>query len=600
VSTEDSSIQQIDSGVGECWPTGCESVSATNSGSRSVSWTEPKQERAEVAANGELCRKKSAAMRRKPRIEDPTAKSTIQAFLDINDMEGISLRRKAWLLMEEPGIHPFAQRVHYCYSLLIILSVVSIVAQTLDDLSEETSDVLWGLELFFNTLFTLEVLVRIICAPQKTLLLRSMYMWMDVGAILPFYVVSVFQIDYVMANKYLELLGLLIPILRTFKITRHSTGWRILMESVIQCAEPLCVPAFLLLLMTVIASCVVFWLEKHFACNGDHCLPDEQRQMRSIPHAMWYTITTISTVGYGDVVPRSDAGRAAAFGLILVGVCYMAMPLAIIGGTFVNVWEERDRLLMREKTMRRFAEHDLSPDDLRLLFEAADQDGNGSVKLSEFVELVRAFQLGLTRGQIMKLFANVDTNYSGEITFEEFALYLFPEMDIDIPEDIMKRSSDTFSKFRLRSRIFNWWSRDKELERAGSTLTLGSCDNLASDDAPAWLGRGQRWLGPSSPSSPSGEPPTISDVQASETCSQSARSRRLSGFSLVDRVASLEAAVERMADEQHRHFKAQRRLLEDLASKVSPKLPSTQPSSLSSPRTAAAEQVPGEVAEIAS
>ena len=62
----------------------------------------------------------------------------------------------------------------------------------------------------------------------------------------------------------------------------------------------------------------IIWIEKHHAKAIDGGPAFE-----SIPHAMWFTICTVSTVGYGDVSPNSETGKGVASGLILVGVCYM-------------------------------------------------------------------------------------------------------------------------------------------------------------------------------------------------------------------------------------------------------------------------------------
>jgi len=336
-------------------------------------------------------------------------------------------RRKAWVLMEEPTSHWLALHIHYAYSALIIVSVGSTVAQTLENLSDEAQLLLDIFEGFCTVTFTLEVILRTICAPNRKLLAQNFYMWMDVSAVIPAYLVWILGEEN-MSNMYLELLLLLVPIMRLLKITRHSSGWRILVISLKECAEPLGVPAFLLMLMTVLASCVIYWLEKNFSCTGPNCAEEDMKAFSSIPHTMWFTIVTISTVGYGDVSPNTIAGKFASSLLILAGVCYMAMPLAIMGGTFCRIWDDRDRLLMREKTRTKLAQFGVTVQDLKCIFDAADSDGSGTVTRSEFIDLVEAFQLGMTRPQIIRLFKSVDEDGSGQINFDEFVAFLFPEL----------------------------------------------------------------------------------------------------------------------------------------------------------------------------
>lgn len=185
------------------------------------------------------------------------------------------------------------------------------------------------------------------------------------------------------------------------------------------------VPAFLLLLMVVFCSCLIFWADKHFAPEGDG------PAFISIPHTMWFTIVTVSTVGYGDVSPHSDLGMAASSGLILLGVCYMAMPLAIVGGTFGMVWQERDRILISEKSKAKFSAEGLNKDQLGELFEAIDQDGSGCLSRKEFVQLIQTFNLGFTTAQIKKLYRAIDEDGTGSVDFKEFCDFLFPEIEID-------------------------------------------------------------------------------------------------------------------------------------------------------------------------
>lgn len=372
--------------------------------------------------------------------QPPPTRRTVSTLLRI-DASAIPWSRRIWILLEEPSNHPITLRMHYAYCFVIIMSVASTVLRTeeLESISGATWALLEYVEIFVNVLFSIEVLIRVACHPHKLGLLRNMYIWIDFAAVLPIWIVYLFE-DSVNENMYLELLVILVPILRLLKITRHSAGWRILMFSITNCIGPLHVPAFLLLLMTVFWSCMIFWLEKHFACDpadGNVCGVKEAAAFKSVPHTMWFSIATISTVGYGDVVPNSDQARTVACFLIITGVCYMAMPLQIMGSEFQRVWDSRDKILMQEKTKARLTDGGITVSDLRVLFEATDVSGDGHLTRKEFIEMVHAFQLGMTPEQVTRLFKSIDVDNSGKITFMEFAGFLFPELDLyeDEPGD---------------------------------------------------------------------------------------------------------------------------------------------------------------------
>jgi len=213
--------------------------------------------------------------------------------------------------------------------------------------------------------------------------------------------------------------------MRLLKITRHSSGWRLLVYAMRMCFEPLTVPAFLLMLMAIFSSCVIFWIEKHLQADGGDGAFD------SIPHALWFCIVTISTVGYGDVYPLSVMGKAFTSILILCGVCYMAMPLAIVGGQFINTWENREYILIREKLTRKFKMGGVSYDMIKGLFEEVDTDGSGKINHTEFENLIESSNVGISTQQVSKVFRTIDDNRSGTICFDEFAEFLFPDVNIN-------------------------------------------------------------------------------------------------------------------------------------------------------------------------
>jgi len=204
--------------------------------------------------------------------------------------------KEVWMLLAEPSSSPTAFWLHHVYNYIIVMSVVATITGTLEDLSDSAKDWFWVCEIVCNTIFTIEVMLRVACAPKPLVVLNNTFTWMDIGAIIPFYILVFASRDADgELNMFVELFAFLMPILRLMKITRHSAGWRILLQSIRQCIPALCVPACLLALMTIFMSCIIFWIEKHSACKGNDCLPEDQRAFASIPHTMWFAIVTIST-----------------------------------------------------------------------------------------------------------------------------------------------------------------------------------------------------------------------------------------------------------------------------------------------------------------
>lgn len=174
--------------------------------------------------------------------------------------------------------------------------------------------------------------------------------------------------------------------------------------------------------MVVFSGALLYWLDQSFACTEKDCPAEFAPAFESIPKAMWFAIVTIATVGYGDVTPHSVPGKVLASVLIVTGVCYMAMPLMIVGNNFTQVWDDRHRLLMRDKLGRKCDLHEMK--EIWALF---DPDGSGVVSIEEFIPFVESLELDLTSRGIRDLFDAIDIDRSNQLTFVEFLDYLFPE-----------------------------------------------------------------------------------------------------------------------------------------------------------------------------
>jgi voltage-gated potassium channel len=86
-----------------------------------------------------------------------------------------------------------------------------------------------------------------------------------------------------------------------------------------------------LLLLLVTASSLMFYAE--------HTVQPDN--FSSIPATMWYSVATITTVGYGDVVPKTGLGRLLGAMIAVLGVAFFAFPTAILGSGFVDAFSRR-------------------------------------------------------------------------------------------------------------------------------------------------------------------------------------------------------------------------------------------------------------------
>jgi voltage-gated potassium channel len=143
----------------------------------------------------------------------------------------------------------------------------------------------------------------------------------DLLAILPFYAPMVVRLDL----RFLRALRL-IRILRLLKLGRYSQAMQTIARVVVAKKEELLVTAFVVFILLLLGSAGLYYAE-HDA---------QPEAVPSIPAAMWWGVVTLSTVGYGDIVPVTPAGRFLGAVVALLGIGMFALPTGILGAAFVE------------------------------------------------------------------------------------------------------------------------------------------------------------------------------------------------------------------------------------------------------------------------
>ena len=203
--------------------------------------------------------------------------------------------------------------------------------------------------------FSLEFLLRFIQASSKLEFLRGPLNVIDALAILPYYVSLVVVEEERDPDRpgggkgYLDKLGLVLRIMRALRIlyvmrlARHSLGLQTLGLTVRRSTRE-----FGLLLLFLCVAVTLFSPLVHLAESELTGLQD----FSSIPASYWWAIISMTTVGYGDMVPRSIPGQVVALSSILSGILIMAFPATSIFHMFSRSYQElkaeHDRLLKEE------------------------------------------------------------------------------------------------------------------------------------------------------------------------------------------------------------------------------------------------------------
>jgi voltage-gated potassium channel len=246
-------------------------------------------------------------------------------------------RRRLYEILEQgPHGDGASAMVSRGLALLIIVNIVAVILESVPVLKARYG--LWFdlLEWMSLIVFSVEYLLRVWVAAEHGAFLRvgdrearlkytlSATGIIDLLAILPFWLSLFVPIDL----RFL----LLFRVLRFFKLGRYSPGMSSLLEAIY--AERRALFGCLGLL----TGAAVIWGSLMHIAEGS-AQPDK---LGTIPDAMWWSIVTLGTIGYGDVIPVTGAGRLIATLTIITGIMMIALPAGIIATAFSNEIHRRD------------------------------------------------------------------------------------------------------------------------------------------------------------------------------------------------------------------------------------------------------------------
>ncbi|KAL1400938.1 hypothetical protein pipiens_007023 [Culex pipiens pipiens] len=202
------------------------------------------------------------------------------------------------------------------------------------------------IECVCNAWFTLEILVRFISSPHKCEFITSSVNIIDYIATLSFFVDLILQrfASHLENADILEFFSI-IRIMRLFKLTRHSSGLKILIQTFRASAKELTLLVFFLVLGIVIFASLVYYAERIQA--------NPHNDFNSIPLGLWWALVTMTTVGYGDMAPKTYIGMFVGALCALAGVLTIALPVPVIVSNFAMYYSHTQARAKLPKKRRR-------------------------------------------------------------------------------------------------------------------------------------------------------------------------------------------------------------------------------------------------------
>ncbi|MFC2142698.1 ion transporter [Acidobacteriota bacterium] len=225
---------------------------------------------------------------------------------------------------------------------LIALNVIAVILGTIQSLFVQHRVFFRRFEVFSVIVFTLEYVLRVWSCTENPkyknpILGRLRFMitplaLIDLFAVLPFYLPMMIKLDL----RFLRAVRL-IRIFRLFKVGRYSESMRIFGRVLKAKKEQLVITVFAVFILLIVASSLLYYVETEA----------QPEAFSSIPATMWWGVSALTTVGYGDMYPITPIGKFLGAIISLLGIGLFAMPTGILSAGFV---EEIKKSKERKKT----------------------------------------------------------------------------------------------------------------------------------------------------------------------------------------------------------------------------------------------------------
>ena len=250
-------------------------------------------------------------------------------------------RAQTFAILEHDGMPSLLRRVcDITLAVLIFFWLAEGVFRTLPDIGHDIRSLFWLAEWVTALVFAAEFAARVWIAPERfhagsvsNVAARRHYLLSVLGL-----VDLLVPAATLIGDRVLDQDGAvveMIELLAVFKLTRYFPGLDLVFAVLRTELRPLAAALAATLTLLLLASAAMYFLER----------TAQPTQFASIPHAMWWGIVTIATVGYGDIVPVTTAGKLVSGIVVLIGIALFAVPAGILANGFAVELRKRDFII---------------------------------------------------------------------------------------------------------------------------------------------------------------------------------------------------------------------------------------------------------------
>lgn len=230
----------------------------------------------------------------------------------------MSIREKLRSLIDNHSVEKFIM-------VLIILNLITFVLDTMQSFHAVFGDWVYRFEVFSIIIFTIEYLCRVITIDRFKDIFKPM-MLIDLFAILPFY------LTFCSINTIFLRIFRLSRLIRLMKIGRYSNALNNIIQAFKEKKEELIITLSIFLISILIASILMYIAEN----------PVQPEVFSSVPKCFYFSVITFTSVGYGDISPISDFGKAVASITAILGVGLHGLFIGIFSVALMNAFSKKD------------------------------------------------------------------------------------------------------------------------------------------------------------------------------------------------------------------------------------------------------------------
>ena len=199
--------------------------------------------------------------------------------------------------------------------LLILISVILIMLESVKEIDEKYHEILLSLEWAITIFFTIEYIARIISIKKPFKYIFSFYGIIDFISTIPLY------LSYLFAGSQVLLAVRVFRMLRIFRILKlvKFIGEASQLTKALKASRAkIAVFIYVVLILSIIMGTIMYLIES------------DEAGFTSIPRSIYWTIVTLTTVGYGDIAPQTNIGQFIATVIMILGYGIIAVPTGIV------------------------------------------------------------------------------------------------------------------------------------------------------------------------------------------------------------------------------------------------------------------------------